>query len=182
MRAFFAINIPFIIEEMIESLKKTFPQTGIRWTKPSNLHITLQFIQALKPEDLNTLIYRVQHTVKNIKPFYLTFGHFELFPSDKHPHIISLAVGPHEKLESLAAYIGKELKDMNYVVDNRPFRGHLTIARLKNLPIDATRFTHIPKISSEKIFIQEIILFESKPSQEGSNYITLARIALDAAR
>ena len=183
IRVFFAIIPPKTMNPLLitilESLKQSLPEHWIRWTHVDNVHITLQFLKSIQSQDVPPLIERVHSELKNTPKFQLDFHGLEWFPSVEHPKILSLAVGPKDILKNLSAIIGHAISALNYPVESRPFRGHMSLGRLpkfnlqqKNL-LDEIRIPVIPPI-----FISELYLMESKPSKGGINYHPLAQLNL----
>lgn len=179
LRAFFAIDLPpstiKTVEEMIIELSQKHPQRFIRWTKPHNLHITLQFLGALKSEDLKNLVNNVRSAIEHLPAFDLQLLDFELFPTHYQPHIISINMDQKEKLAELAENIGHGMMATGYEPERRPFRGHLTIGRLDKIKKNFTLVdAQLPKI--EKFPVKEVILYKSEPNQAGSKYTILEKI------
>jgi 2'-5' RNA ligase len=173
IRAFFAIDLPLetqeVIRELLEELKTKHPHDSIRWSKPQNLHITLQFLAALKLEDIPTLTSLVKEEINQIKPFEIELGNLELFPNAHHPRVISMQVGPQELLADLSARIGKKILAAGYDIEKRAFRGHLTLARLRNnFSLEQITLQKLKPLS-----VKVIRLYQSKPSIHGSEYILL---------
>ncbi|HAU1152463.1 TPA: RNA 2',3'-cyclic phosphodiesterase [Legionella pneumophila] len=182
IRAFFAISLPPSVQDNVstnlEPLRQMVPIHSIRWTKPIHLHITLQFLQRLETEHIQVLIERVSSELKRIKQFDLELGVLEWFPSPKNPRLISLSVGPQDRLRDLSRMIGQVIDSLNYPVEERPFRGHLTVGRVANFSsklhqLLQMKFPLIPPVPIDKFF-----LIESKPDKEGSNYFLLAQFDL----
>lgn len=183
LRVFFAIELPLAIKKKIDNdiispLKKNFPKKTLRWTKPDHLHVTLQFLAALKPEDAETLIKNVNSLLNNAKMFHLLFGQVTLFPTPYQPRIISLAVGPNDRLSDLSKQIGEAISALDYPIETRPFRGHLTLGRFirNNVKRISLKTIELPTI--EHLLITELTLFKSEPTKAGSKYVSLARIPL----
>ncbi|HAT8179958.1 TPA: RNA 2',3'-cyclic phosphodiesterase [Legionella pneumophila] len=182
IRAFFAISLPPSVQDKISSslepLKQVVPSHSIRWTKPIHLHITLQFLKRLETEHIQFLTERVSNELNNIKKFDLELGILEWFPSPKNPRLISLSVGPQDRLRDLSRMIGHAIDSLNYPVEERPFRGHLTVGRVVNFSsklqqLLQMKFPLIPPVPIDKFY-----LIESRPDKEGSNYFPLAQFDL----
>src|SRR5579863_8725509 len=97
IRIFFAIDLPATAKErlgeFINILRKKSRTHGIRWTKPVNLHITLQFLAETNTEDLPVLIANVRSRVEgSIKHSELRFGSLHLFPNPYRPRVIVLDI------------------------------------------------------------------------------------------
>lgn len=183
IRIFFAIDLPESVREMlgrfIADLKKTAKSHGIRWTKPENLHITLQFMPEVRTEHLEGMVRCVREELKAVKDkTTFTFGDVHCFPSLYRPRVIVLDILPQEPLAALSNYIGRGITAMQYDIESRPFRAHLTLGRIKHqdMRLDFLSGVKMPAINN--MTIEEVVLFRSEPQSDGSHYTTLERIAL----
>lgn len=184
IRIFFAIDLPEQIKKQLEDvialLKKNAKSHGIRWIKPENLHITLQFLPQVYSEHLPLLIQHVQSNIAHFNQIMkLTIGSLQLFPSPYRPRVIVLSITPQDNLVKLSELIGAGIQNLNYEIEKRPFRAHLTLGRIKyTQDVDLTFLSqlNIPEIST--IEIKEVILFRSEPQPDGSKYTVLERVTL----
>lgn len=181
IRVFFAIDLtPEAVQHVTaisNVLQNKHKQHSIRWTKPHNLHVTLQFLAAVKEDDLDNLIKNVRAELSGSSAFELELGELELFPTPYRPHIISIRVVTQDIPADLAKRIGKGIAATGYEIEMRPFRGHLTLARL---PRNNKAFTlaEIPLPAINKIPVNEIHLYRSEPAQGSSRYTKLLSILL----
>lgn len=184
VRVFFAIGLA---PEMKESLgqftsalkKKAKPHT-IRWVRPENLHITLQFLAEARSEDLGVLVDKVTSALAGLpRQSALTLKGLQLFPNPYRPRVIVLEVSPQDGLARLAEHIGVGMRAIGYAVEDRPFRGHLTLGRIK-LPKDLDlRFLSEASVPDfGQIALSEVVLYRSEPRPEGSLYTEVAKITL----
>lgn len=181
MRAFFAIEIPKslqdVIEQIILDLQTQLHDNTIRWIKPQHLHITLQFLAQIKVEDTLKLIENVSINAKKIMPFDIQLGSIELFPNPQQPKIISIHVIPNNFLSELSSSIGIGIHSTNYKTETRPFRGHLTIGRItakhKNFILPEIKMPQL-----EKIYVKEIVFLRSEPKPTKLKYSLLKKISL----
>lgn len=184
IRVFFAIDLPEPVKEklgaFISTLKKKSRTHGIRWTRSENLHITLQFLAETHTEDLQPLIHNVRARMEGaVKSSQLTFGALHLFPNPYRPRVIVLDVIPQDELVTLSRLIGEGLKDSNYEIENRPFRAHLTLGRIKQPQgINLSFLSECSVPEFEKLTVGEVILFRSEPQPEGSKYTVMEKLAL----
>src|SRR3990167_5260195 len=100
---FFAIDLPAEIKEklgqFISKVKKKSKTHAIRWTKPENLHITLQFLPEVRAEHLTTLTVNVRTALKGmLKNSTFNFGSLHLFPNPYRPRVIVLDILPQDDL------------------------------------------------------------------------------------
>jgi 2'-5' RNA ligase len=178
IRVFFAIDFPpgfkTTLSENLSELK-FFYKNAVRWIKPDNFHITLHFLKQFDPEDMVKLKQLVMDEMKKINPFTIEFNTIELFPNSHHPKYISLHVEPNEKLSQLVQLIGQSIKTLNYPIDGRQFRAHVSLGRILQRQIPAFPEMVFPKLD---VKIKEVVLFQSEPTTEGSSYTPLTRISL----
>lgn len=179
IRAFFGIDLaqPMKqkISQYIESIKEKISSPNIRWTEPSDLHVTLQFLPAVKSVDIPQLVEQASNLAR-IKPFTLCLEKLALFPSATKPHVLVVEVETKEVLWSYVSGLANSISLLGYRVENRPFRAHLTLARFKNFI--SIELNEIPPIDISPILVNEITLFQSKPLSNQSCYTPLARIAV----
>jgi RNA 2',3'-cyclic 3'-phosphodiesterase len=184
IRIFFAIDLPPKAKEKIGSyisvLKKKSKSHAIRWTKPENLHITLQFLAEVKTEHLKKLIENVRaHMADAIKHSAMTVGSVKLFPNPYRPRVIVLEMMPQEALTNLSTLIGHGIKASDYEVESRPFRGHLTLGRIKHAQgVNLSFLSELPIPDVEVIEVNEVLIYRSEPQPEGSKYTVLEKIEL----
>jgi 2'-5' RNA ligase len=184
IRIFFAIDLSALAKEKVGKyiglLKKNSKTNAIRWTRPENLHITLQFLAEVKREHLDELIAHVRNEMAGkTEKAVLQFGSIHLFPNPYRPRVIVLEIGPQEKLASIAGSIAKGIKLLNYEVETRPFKAHLTLGRIKHthgVNLDFLSLSGIPPLDAMEI--SEVVLFRSDPQPEGSKYMVIERIEL----
>lgn len=183
IRIFFAIDLPAPVREtlgrFIGELKKTAKSRSIRWSKPDNLHITLQFMPEVRAEHLEGMIQCVREELKTIvNKMHFTFGSIHLFPSAYRPRVIVLDILPQEPLVELSRHVGRGITAMQYDIENRPFRAHLTLGRIKHqdMRLDFLSTVKAPKIND--MAVEDVVLFRSEPQEDGSHYTVLERIAL----
>lgn len=182
VRVFFAVEIPANIKaklaEYIESLKKLSKSHQIRWTRSENLHITLQFVGEVQGKDVDQLIAAVQDELKDLDMhLHLNVGELHLFPDPHRPRVLVLNVSPQADLAKLSAQIGRGVVKVGYEIESRQFRAHLSIGRIKTSQKSALNFlADIDAPHLEAFEINDIVLFQSEPHPEGSQYIPLHRL------
>lgn len=188
IRIFFAVDLPESARKklgaFISHLKKKSRTHGIRWTRPENLHITLQFLAEVHTEHLPLLIDNVRAQIeKSMNHLQISLGSLHLFPNPYRPRVIVLDVAPQEDLLKLSARIGEGIQAANYEIEHRPFRGHLTLGRIKQPQGISLAFLNACDIPEfESLAVHEVVLFRSEPQPDGSAYTVLERIALNKAR
>lgn len=182
-RVFFAVDFSATMKEALGEyvalLKKKAKSHSVRWTKRENFHITLQFLAEIQTEHIQPLLDQVRCEVATIKPTAFQLRGISLFPSRYRPRVIVAELFPTEELTKLSGLIGQGIKAMGYEVEQRLYRPHVTLGRLKHVQNPDLRFLdENPLPTFEKVVLDEIILFRSDPQPDGSCYTPLERIAL----
>jgi 2'-5' RNA ligase len=135
MRAFLAVDPPEeIFNEIIkiqERLKKTIGG-DIRWVRPEGIHLTLKFFGYVYQSDVANISLVVKNNVANMKALMLNVRNLGAFPSVNRPRVLWLGLdGDTDALISLQAQIDTGFQDYGFKKEERPFRPHLTLARVK---------------------------------------------------
>lgn len=183
MRVFFAIEVPEEVEAkiavIIQILKSHFPDHALRWVKPRCFHVTLQFLKELNPLHMASLNAEVRKNIAKLAPFTVTLGPLELFPTAKHPRLISLVAQPHEHLAILASEIGHAMKSHDYTPEIRPFRGHLTLGRFNyNTAKHPCTLPAMGLPETIAFTVKDIVLFQSQKGTSAMRYVPLESIPL----
>ncbi len=183
LRCFFAIDLPpqskQALVQIVTTLQKTYVRDAIRWIKTDNFHITLQFMEKIKAEDLPTLIQTAQPVLAEMKAFSVNLGPLQLFPSLHHPRNICLSVEPAQALTTLAVRLGECIHALGYPIETRHFRAHITLGKIQFHPHkDHFSLSVMDTSAVDKLTVGEVVLYRSEPSEHGSHYTALERFKL----
>ena len=134
LRTFLAIDLPSSLHSTIgqkqEILKREL--AGISWVKSENLHITLKFLGDTPETKIDELQQVVTQAVKGIPSFVITLRGFGAFPDKRAPRTLWTGIeGDTEILVSLANQIESAVAPLGFPPESKPFRPHLTLARIK---------------------------------------------------
>lgn len=134
MRLFFAVPLGESVRETVRRAVARFPAPDPpwRWIPPENYHITLKFIGEADPALAGELRQAGAEAAAGTPAFTLRFGRFGAFPDISRPRVIFYGIedgmGP---LASLAARLEDACEALGIERERRPFRAHLTLARIK---------------------------------------------------
>jgi 2'-5' RNA ligase len=178
IRIFFAIRLNDIlvknITRYLNHLRKTltFP---IRWARESQLHLTLRFLGSIQPSQLEE-IYKVNHILKNFHPFDMTLKEVTAFPTFK-PRIIGIKIEPSPELLALTNSLEEYFREIGFEPEERAFLPHITLGRIAK-PRKRTvnlQYDYLPQNQR----VEQITLFKSQLTPEGSIYTILQEFTLD---
>jgi len=180
MRAFLAVELPDparrAVVELVRRLRGRPGGEGVRWARPETLHVTLRFLgDDVAPEATGDLARRVGAEVAEIAPFELRLGPVRPFPSPRRPRVVALDVEPPEPLAGLAAAVERGVAAAGLPPEARPFRGHLTLGRLRG-----RRFPDASDLATPPtpIPVRGVVLFRSELGPDGARHTPLEQIPL----
>lgn len=133
MRLFIAIDIDD--EEVCYkayTIQRLLVDSGVIGTYPSRdqLHITLKFLgetPEYKLSSINASLSKISVDGEVL----LRISGVGAFPSLKRPRVVFLDVDGNDKLYSLQSTIEKEMVKLGFRKEDRPFKPHITIYRVK---------------------------------------------------
>lgn len=136
IRSFLAVDPPREIIDAIgmiqDRLRKNI-QGDIRWVRPQGIHLTLKFFGAISESDVANISLVVENTTSNIAPFTLGIKRVGAFPDVKRPRVLWLGMdGDVDTLIRLQKEVDAELQKYGFEKEDRTFRPHLTLARIKD--------------------------------------------------
>jgi 2'-5' RNA ligase len=154
----------------------------VRWVRPENIHLTLKFLDNINPEDVAGIIAAVESAARGQKPLVLSARAVGVFPGLSRDRIIWTGLtGQVNALTRLHRSLDTSLLKLGFPKEKRPFKGHLTLGRIKGNtdPKKLDRaITACRDFKSEPFTADKIILFKSDLQASGAVYTRLAGISL----
>jgi 2'-5' RNA ligase len=181
-RLFLAINLPKEIKdqlaELVKKLDKANKNKPIKWVENENFHLTLHFLGSTPVEKLDSIDAAIGPIVAKYPTLNFSLSDkINAFPNLNEPKVIFLEMNElnDSKTIALQKEIGKALELLEFEIDPRPFKLHLTLGRVKF----ETNF-QIPKIRvpSSEFQVSSIDLMESNLTPTGPIYMILKQYKL----
>lgn len=136
IRAFLALDPPENILRAIGDLQnrmKKFLRGEIRWVNPKGIHLTLKFFGNISLSEVPVIIEAIRPVTSVSRPFALEIRSAGVFPNAARPRVLWLGMGGETvRLVSMQAQIETVLAGAGFPKEDRPFRPHLTLARIKS--------------------------------------------------
>jgi len=175
MRLFIAISLNSQLQQELTELQEKFRvRKGIRWVKPQNIHLTLNFLGEVDEQRIPLIKEVMQRATRGVFPFLLSFGGLGAFPNLKAPRVIWLGLKSEKEVVSLQQRLEKELSRIGFSPEKRKFQPHLTLGRVKfleNKKEFVKRMQESEQASlSSKLRVDKIELIESKLTPQGPIY------------
>jgi len=159
-------------------LKRSCP-FDIRWVKPESIHVTLKFFGNLAAADITALAPIVERHSAAFAPLPLTVKRLGVFPSLQRPRVLWIGLeGGTAPLSTLRQNLDQEWAACGFTREDKPFRPHLTIGRIKSVRLsgDPVPFLAPARDWSAGSFRADgLTLFQSLLTPRGALYRQLAR-------
>lgn len=184
MRTFIAVEPPGSLREEIGRLTARHFESrlpGFRWVKPENIHLTLRFLGEIDPAGLDSLTQAVCSAAAKSTPFELTVDSLGFFGSNQKPRVVWLSLGVSPQLSALAAEVEGAVVKSGFGRADKPFRAHLTLARMKRPPASPPDWEGVRSIlpsSWPGWNVSHVEIIKSTLTPSGPVYQTLARCPL----
>ena len=171
IRSFIAVEIPEKVRSEITRMLSKFSQedTGARWVKHDNLHITLLFLGEVTPDFIKQVVNELETIARTQKNFEMSFKNIGAFPSQRSPRIIWIGVERGEaEIIDLQSKIELSFTKIGYKPEQRKFHPHLTIGRVK-FKFDNPKVFEVG-YKSEIFPVKSVVLFKSTLAPQGPIY------------
>ena len=167
--------------KMISAFQTRLNKEQIKWTDTANIHLTLAFLGNTDENAINAIISMLEERCEGFGKFELILKGSGYFKNIADPRIIWAGIEPSEKLVQLYGLILNGLKDLNIKIEDRPFKPHLTIGRIKQLNDKKSFLDMTEKFKDYEIQmvpVNEVILYESILLTAGPVYKPLMKVKL----
>ena len=184
-RTFCAIELSDRAREQLadhaKRLREAVPDASASWSRPENVHLTLKFFGNVSTHDVTRISAAANRVAQQFSPFQIKIGGTGVFPRRSRPQVLWVGVEDLSgRLSDLQQRLEDEFAREGFAKEERGFRPHLTIARLRR-PEDARQLaeTHIQtKFSFVEVPVNEFVVFRSELSPKGSRYTPISKHGL----
>lgn len=129
MRLFLAVRFP---EDLAARASAVLPESKIlRRVAPELMHVTLAFVGRVEEGALDEVIAAAADTARGTAAFTLELSAIGQFPERGRPHVVWLGFRDPARLVELAERARAGLRAHGITFDEKPFRPHLTLARVR---------------------------------------------------
>lgn len=129
MRSFVAlVPPPDALDELADAVAALPDEPGLRWTPPAQWHLTLAFLGEVDGPTHDRLVERLARAARRHPPVELALAGAGRFGD----RVLWMRVdGDRAALRLLAGSVRAAARRVGLPVDDRPYRPHLTLARVR---------------------------------------------------
>lgn len=153
-RLFIAIPLPEPAQALIASVIDELDQNElpVRWTAAGSAHLTLHFLDDVDPSRAELLRLSFGTIAARQPAFELTTSTLGCFPDEGAPRVVWLGLaGATRELTSFQRAMGMTLRQFALEPEERSFRPHITLGRVRD-DIDAAASAELrARLSSEAL-------------------------------
>jgi RNA 2',3'-cyclic 3'-phosphodiesterase len=183
-RIFIAIPIPDEPASRVAGLVERVRADGVpgggrdvRWVRLDGLHLTLRFLGPTVDERLGPAREAMRAAAGAGRPFDISIGGAGTFPPNGRPRALWLGLRQGEaELAALARLVDEALTHAGWLLDPRPFRPHLTLARSDGVPAGTAIGARLVAAAADldiRFRAESIGLFESLTGGGPARYVPL---------
>ena len=156
----------------------------IRWVAPEQLHATLRFLGEVTDADADA-VRAVLRAPFETGAFLARVSRLGCFPPSGSPRVVWLGIGEGgDGIAAVRAELDRRLASVGFPSEDRPFRAHLTLGRMKRWPARSRR--DVDRVLSEvrpetpAWTVDCLTLYESRRMPHGARYHVLQSTPLAA--
>jgi RNA 2',3'-cyclic 3'-phosphodiesterase len=179
MRLFLAIPLTdearhAVVHHLTSHLPRPLPGRPVR---PELWHLTLRFLGEVDEVDADRLV-RALDTADLGPALVLRWGSLGAFPRPRRANVLWLGVDQGEdEAERLAAAVEEALEAAGFPPEDRPFRSHLTLSRIRPDQDVTAVLDAVPSLGLA-MAVDRVVLYRSHLGPGGPRYETVESFAL----
>lgn len=178
MRTFIALELSEEIREELLRLQNELKKidADVKWVNTENIHLTLKFLGEAEEARIAVVKEALAGIASRFKPFEMSLFKLGAFPDLHRIRVIWVGLDKGcSDAEQIAQSIEAELDKAGFAKEDRAFRAHLTLGRVKT---GRNKITLTDKISSLEVepkhcTINNITLLKSTLTPHGPIYTPL---------
>jgi RNA 2',3'-cyclic 3'-phosphodiesterase len=187
MRLFVAADLPAELRARLAALQHDLRglRSDVRWVRPERIHLTFVFLGEVAADRLAPIRGALEAAAGEAPaPFRLRAAGVGAFPDRGSLRVVWVGIeGDGAAAARLRNVLGMQLARCGHVAEEREFRPHLTLGRVRQERgredrafLERHRSTDLGEFP-----VDAVILFESRLGPQGAQYTALARFPLGSA-
>ncbi len=189
IRSFVAVELTDAVRQALADVQRDLtaqaPPGAVRWTRPDSIHLTLQFLGDILPDQVEAVAGALRDACAGRAPFAFELSGAGVFPNPKRPRVVWVGVvEPSGALAALQQRVAEALTPLGFAPEERGFTPHLTIGRAARdaSPRDLAALGALVAGASigslGRVDVDHVNLMKSDLKSDGAVYTPLAVIPL----
>ena len=149
---------------------------------PENLHVTLAFLGEIDRIQADAAGGAVVDAVSGVQPWTVAWGSVGAFPSRARPRVLWLGLRDEDATRAFHAGLAAALTTRGLPLEDRPFRPHLTLARVRRAhagPLPGGIEAQLgPLVVPPAAAVRTIVLYQSVATGGAPTYHPLLSVSL----
>ena len=170
-----------ILVKAVEEIRQDLKNESVKWVDLNQAHITLAFLGNTSEESIREVSEMLSEKCSNFGKIEFTVKGIGVFRSISDPKVIWAGIEEAERLRKLSGVIKEGLDKLGLITEERQFRPHLTLARVRTIKNEGMLKSLIGRYEDvvfQNAVVSEVIFFESILQQIGPLYLPMKRIRL----
>lgn len=186
LRTFVALEIGEDVRASLRAAQERLKAAGasVSWVPVGNIHLTLVFLGHIFESRVAALAEGLDQVAGKFEPFAFEVTGLGVFGSARHPRVIWAGVQAPPVLEALQREVAGVATSLGIALDDRPFRPHLTLGRVRgpqNLGALTSAFAAIKNTPHGSVRVGRLLLMRSQLDPRGARYSVLHESRLKGA-
>jgi RNA 2',3'-cyclic 3'-phosphodiesterase len=134
MRTFIAVPLPAECRSMLDQMQQALRPAGaeVGWVATPSIHLTLKFLGEMDPEIIPSLAEALEAASGSESGFELRLCGLGCFSGQRNPRVVWCGLeGDTEALSRLQQKVEGVCNRFGFPPENREFKPHLTLGRIK---------------------------------------------------
>lgn len=181
IRAFFALKLPNSVVRWLadhaDTLCEFDRQTEVNWVDSSRYHLTLCFLGDIALDKVDELEQLARERLRGFTSFQVHINQTAFYKVNKGLALVAALPEVNEALNELHDLMVEVTQAAGVEYKEKGFKPHITLGRLpgKNTFVSPPTWPGVDMYS----LADSVVLFQSKPCDEGSIYTPLFEIPLE---
>lgn len=170
------------VETLARRARDGAASSVLRWVPPPNYHVTLKYLGFTREPAVLGVRDAIAKAVRGTAPLRVKIARLGAFPSPEAATVVWAGVEDvGGGLAALAATLDAACAALGYAPEPRPFRPHVTLARLREPRAMKDVLLPLGEQGFGETRVEGITLFWSEPRPTGAIYRDAARVSFAAA-
>lgn len=176
MRVFIALELPSRTKDNLSRSVEQFKQMSLggNFIPDCNYHVTLHFLGEVVESDL-IYVQRAMDQIADIKAPTMSVSQYAILRASD---IVCAKFNYSQELVNLHDTLGAKLEELNFDVEHRAYRPHVSLIRRYNFSLPFSEVTKNVDVFNKPFVATEVVLYKSTLTKDGAQYEELYRVSL----